>query len=195
MRANLYTKVVLTVIAIGLSVRVCNAQAPVRSSLDQEARKEAQKFFDKEFRRCGNSVFEYGNRILYSPDDPQRYLFSLSEFKGFTYQLKSEPLSEADRLNGLEWRGGWVTGSTSERIRDRKGGVWEKWEEWEPGTPLSKTPTPEPYLIRKKGQWVWLRSTTRPFGEGYGGYEEFDIGKMFTMPACDALTGATPSVP
>lgn len=116
-----------------------------------EARKEGENYWEtKVFSRCGDSH--------YTASDT-----------GMIYQLKGNLLlstipeqgmkiTEADRLNGVEWRG------TSMALPDTKGvyryTVGGKWTEWANGSPIVLGILSVP--VRKvKGKWE--------FGKAYAG--------------------------
>jgi hypothetical protein len=74
------------------------------SALDREAKEEATKYWNSLVTKCDNSFYIGDNtkkiHHLYDNDD-----YRLAELKGISTEIMSTPLSEADKLNGVEWKG------------------------------------------------------------------------------------------
>lgn len=95
-----------------------------RSSLTLEAKKQAQDAWERYFIRCGQSYFhaEPARRVLGINVSPQM----LEEFRGATVQTTSSALSQADLLNGVEWKGTSRLIVRTSRIRFGSS-AWEEW--------------------------------------------------------------------
>jgi hypothetical protein len=169
MRSDKYTKAALPVFAICLAMSV-GVDRPARSQttrpLDAEARTLALRVWEKGLVKCGDSYYTYRRgdylddrgRLMrvdeHGPREvhPNDYL-GLAEYKGISFStvaVKPEPLSYADRLNGVQWKGDVMLPSFSVyRYRDRSYGKWQPWQDWQ---------SPEKdfrglSLQKKNGQW------------------------------------------
>jgi hypothetical protein len=85
---------------------------PDRQALDSEAELQAKRFWDKTMMQCGNRSF-IGNADKEEPTG-SRYLV---EYKGLSFKLTNYPLTDADKLNGYEWKGRMT----------RKAKAWHTW--------------------------------------------------------------------
>jgi hypothetical protein len=154
--ARMKIKGIVVLIMALIAVAGC---AAVGVASDQEAAQVAKAVFDQKFKKCGESYYEgYGNIGTIGS--------SATELKGpITLTVQREALSEADRLNGFEWRGRVELRFAAYRL-----GYWLKpplmsrweWEGWRPW--------PDPAggleLFEKKGgRW---NSPKNPWGH-FGG--------------------------
>lgn len=114
-------------------------------SLDQQARLQANSFWAGKIIRCGESHFtRHGGLML--------------EFKGMNILLTADPLSQADRLNGISWRGRTQITATSSRIfssasTSQFNAGWSQWNEGI-SLPLSLIAR----LVRQNGKWDFASS-------------------------------------
>ncbi len=99
------------------------------SSVDAEARREAEKFWATQITKCGDSYYRKealikkdGHVIYYQMKDPK-------------VEVLPQPVSEADRLNGTEWKGSTAFIPVASRIwnTERKG--WSDWQKGAGGVP------------------------------------------------------------
>lgn len=105
-----------------------------------EAEAFVRKAFEKIYTKCGDSYF--GNTL------------GLREYKGVEFTVKKIDLSDADRLNGIEWKG---IVSISFKLTRSYNTLTRKWDDW--GS--SENPflsgfaaLPGPFQIeRRKGKW------------------------------------------
>lgn len=111
-----------------------------------EAKEQSQKFWDSMLVKCGDSYF--GVLTFAGEDVPsQRRLIQIKEPEVIVSEVEKE-LSQADRLNGVEFSGKtFISASASRNYND---GKWGSWSERTLATPSGTTST----TIRKvKGKW------------------------------------------
>ncbi len=83
--------------------------------LDREALKKGKNYFSGRVLKCGSRYFVMG--------------YSITELDGFKYEINSIKLTEADRRNGIEWRGS--IGFKAKLYRPlRNNSQWGGWETW-----------------------------------------------------------------
>ncbi|HEV2859473.1 MAG TPA: hypothetical protein VGX48_00545 [Pyrinomonadaceae bacterium] len=99
------------------------------SSVDAEARREAEKFWATQITKCGDSY--YRKEVLIKKDGYVIYY----QMKDPKVEVLSQPVSEADRLNGIGWKGSTAFIPKASRIwgTDKKG--WYDWEKGARGVP------------------------------------------------------------
>lgn len=109
------------------------------SGVDQEAAQVARAAFDHRYKNCGESY--YATQRSGRPD----FVDPVQELKGpIRITVRSEPLSEADRLNGVEWRGRAELQYAAYRSYSSSGfgapGFWGRWSSTPPSRddPFSK---------------------------------------------------------
>ena len=93
---------------------------------------------------CGDSCFE---------QSAERYRPGLTEYKGtnLTIQIRPKPLSEADKLNGIAWAGGFsIFGGKAMRVYNNNA-----WSPWEGGTNKDGLEMFTGWAIKKNGQWIY----------------------------------------
>jgi hypothetical protein len=123
-------------------------------SLDAEARREAEKFWATQITKCGDSyyrkeVLKKNNYVLYY------------QMKNPTVEVTSQPVSEADRLNGIEWKGSTAFRPEASRTWGTEKKAWFDWQRGPGGVPeLSHG------MKKVKGAWsvdterYWAREET-----------------------------------
>jgi hypothetical protein len=118
-----------SLILLQLSPRVCFA-----AEIDQEIEAEAQKLLPTYFTKCGDDYFSKQT----FEGNPDTYI--IGQYKELTTRIISHSLSQADSLNGIEWKGiiqftatvmrEFVHGKMFEDILSRrKPDVWSEWEQ------------------------------------------------------------------
>lgn len=130
-----------------------------RNGLDVEAEKKAQEYLERTVTRCGEGDYTkalwaerfYGNLVQ------ERALFQL---KSPSHFIKAIPLTPADELNGVEWRGTLDIRAVAHRRYDETA---RRWGEWRDGVPERTTnrEVAMPSLIgladgafyKKNGRW------------------------------------------
>jgi hypothetical protein len=81
---------------------------------------------------------------------------SLIEARSVSLKISSDPLTEADKLNQLEWRGQVNVSAAASRRKPLQPGA--AWQEWQPGLELYNGDGATTYLLEKKaGQWKIVR--------------------------------------
>jgi hypothetical protein len=69
--------------------------------LDAEAERFARDLWDKLLTKCGDSYYFYSAVVLHG-DSRQ---FTLSQYKNVSFATRPQTVSEADRMNGIQWQG------------------------------------------------------------------------------------------
>jgi hypothetical protein len=125
------------------------------SSLDSEARREAEKFWAAQVTKCGDSY--YRKEALIKKDGYVIYY----QMKDPKVEVLPQPVSEADRLNGIEWKGStaFVPGASRTWNTERK-----SWSDW--GKGAWGVPELNYGMGKAKGEWSvntkrdWTREET-----------------------------------
>ena len=150
MKPDIYTKIVLTVIASLLINSDFFAQDRKRPSLQAESQKVGMQILSHEYTACGAIYFGKSNERLI-------------EFKGGRITVVPEKVSDADRLNGVEWKG--LSRFNYSAFRWRENGVWTEWEDNRNGPCLENGSCGDDHyqaFIKKSGKWyityAWNRS-------------------------------------
>lgn len=92
------------------------------SDINEEARKEAEKFWATQITKCGDSY--YRRREI--KDNGSEYF----ELKEPIVKVAPSQITEADRLNGLEWRG---TTSLQLKVSREWDPTSHRWTPWANG--------------------------------------------------------------
>lgn len=137
-----------------------------------EAKREFEKFLrtNEKMAGCGESSF-----LAHQAGDWPK---SIYEFKNPRLQMRSLDLTEADQLNGLEFKGSGVLEAAASRevgqqAVDKKASLC--WHEWEAGT-VTKL---DFAVIRSNGKW-----NVAPNFEWAGKALTIDCGELLKIPAC-----------
>jgi hypothetical protein len=109
---------------------------PNQSPLDAEARQKGEEYWYSALTKCGASY--YGK---YEPND-----FTY-QFNDVSIELTHSQLTEASRLNGIEWSGWATLQSKTSRMRVKK----MEWDSWRNG---SSFPLPAVPIKRVNGRWL-----------------------------------------
>jgi hypothetical protein len=141
--------------------------AGVVSGLDNEALDLSRKEFSKHF-----SI--YGDSILTRPQGSEGSV-ALMQFKGIQICVKSDVLSTADQLNGLEWRGSVEIISAAERVAWPGDTTWGEWSSSNPDNPSCG-------VGLEKHNGVWSLSTAysdlQPVPCDSSGNTPIDVGAL-----------------
>jgi hypothetical protein len=97
----------------------CSPSSALLSNADAEAQEQAVKFVEAQLTRCGDSY--YGIRKVASDN-------GLYQFKNPKISVKSQELSQADKLNGIEWKGSSVFSAETWRMYSVTG-EWTPWRQ------------------------------------------------------------------
>lgn len=121
-----FAKVVLLAIAIvlcvtclvGCSGKLTPAGGATRSAIDAEAQQQAEKYWGALLTKCAGGIYGQDNR---------QAVDQIYEFRDVTIRVKSRPLSDADRMNGIEWSGDANFDSKTSRVLTA--GKWGPWRD------------------------------------------------------------------
>lgn len=115
--------------------------------------KAAEELLAQKITKCGNSH--------YTKDlDPGGYPLGLYEFKNLSIQITASPLTEADKLNGIEWKGTVILVAKATRAfkvpgmleGGKVGATKQEWLDWESGAKIDHQSV-YGSLLKKKGRW------------------------------------------
>lgn len=128
------------------------------SSAESEAQKEAEKFWATQVTKCGESY--YRKEVLPKKSD---YVL-LYEMKEPTILAQPRRLSDADRLNGVEWEGTTTFSPKSSRVWGQDPGTWYEWKKGMGNVPELSYP-----MKKAGGKWTvdtkrhWSREETSKY--------------------------------
>ncbi len=112
------------------------------SPLDQEALKVVQdEYWNRRFAICGDSYLF--NRAGFGQALYPNYVDAI-QFKDVVVKIEPDDLSDADRMNGMEWKGNVYATTKLSRWHGR--GRWYEWQSRDIYEPA--------YLQKKRGQWT-----------------------------------------
>jgi len=140
-------------------------QQPTLPPLDQEAVALAQKAFSETWTQVGDSWFVFHQwRIT----DYREYESKFIQIKGVTFRVRSAALSEADTLNGFQWKGSVVVFfriRRDYRLGESPTRQWSGWEDAKDNGELWIASYQRHYsIVKKNGQW---EVTPNRIGDGY----------------------------
>jgi hypothetical protein len=114
--------------------------------------KAAEQLLWKKVTKCGDSHYTKD----FGPGDG---LLGLYEFKGLSIKITASPLTEADKLNGIEWKGTVILVAKASRafkvpgVAEGQLFAREKvWLNWENGAKIDHQ-TVSGSLAKRKGRW------------------------------------------
>jgi hypothetical protein len=109
------------------------AQARTQDTLSDEARQVAQDYWKKRVTQCGDSFY---TRFNVQGD--------IGEYKGGAVTVSSFSLSEAEQLNGYQYRGVTTFSYKTFRVFSAK---TSRWQDWASGSPLRQV------IVKFRGSW------------------------------------------
>jgi len=116
-----------------------------KASTSSEADAQAKRYWDKEVKRCGDRYFvlarSWGGVATYT------------EYKGFSYAVVGEGLTDADKLNGYEWKGSTGAHFNSYRQFSGSGRRWSEWKDG--GSAFYNGVGSSTELSKINGQWYY----------------------------------------
>lgn len=137
---------------------------PPKPTIEEEAFQYGKSIWDRVLTNCGDSYYKYypGNGFV-----------ELKEFKKVVFVLHSKPITEADKLNGIEWQGN--VEFTYKLYRSKlPRGSWQPWENYQ--KPIIDDGID--FLIIKKTEKGWEHSFTLmaadPFGRNEVNWDKTD---------------------
>jgi hypothetical protein len=141
----------------------------------------AKGYWDKTVVRCGDTYFTARTPMTFI-GPPDRGVPNVAAFKGFSYGLQSDGLTEAGRLNGFQWRGHTWIQCTSYRLWDRNEKRWGFWLSAvrPPGALAQYVVSPVIELEKFKGRWLY--GPSGPGGPGFDPVAWQEIEKYNPQP-------------
>ena len=137
--------VVVSLVVLGALLAGCNnsragsdkaiGASTSKSGTDAEAQEQAEKYWGSLLTKCGGTIYGRDNR---------RAVDQIYEFREITIRIKSRALSDADKMNGLQWNGDAYLDSKTSRVLS--GGQWGAWRE---GSILLNSQT----MQKVNGEW------------------------------------------
>lgn len=94
---------------------------PAGSSIDAEAREEAEEFWNSQITKCDDSY--YRKQVLVKKDNYEVYY----QMKEPSVKVLPIKLTEADQLNGIEWRGTIAFQPKASRVWSSERKMWTEW--------------------------------------------------------------------
>jgi hypothetical protein len=168
MRVNTGLIVVMLLSSVTMHSRLVAAAG---SNAGVEARAEAAEVVGKVAQsNCGPDTFSKRSGLHFGEID-----ISYWQYKGFSWKLKEDPLTEADRLNGIQWHGTLDIKARVYREYSRAFGDSESWSAWRnfSGVKIQFV------LTKAHGQWdVVPEDSLEPVGN--------------EAPSCDELKAILP---
>lgn len=125
-----------------LSAALLTGSFSQTQNLYSEAQSQASKFWLQRFKRCGDSFLSKS----FIGSKPNQVFMGYREWKNLTWRVESRAITEADRLNGVEWLGySWISASA---VRDTNK-TGKNWSPWMQGVKDAG----EIKVLKKNGQW------------------------------------------
>lgn len=125
--------IVLCLVPLGCASR----SKPSQSPLDAEARHKGEEYWYAGLTKCGDSY--------YGKNEPYDFTY---QFNDVSIELSLTQLTEASRLNGVEWSGFATLRCKTSRMRVKD----LKWEPWQNG---SAYPLVNVEIKRVTGKWLF----------------------------------------
>lgn len=91
-----------------------------KSGIEAEAQQEAEKYWGSLLTKCAGAIYGKDNR---------QAVDQVYEFRDTSIRVKSRTLSDADRMNGIEWSGNAYLDSKTSRVL-----TGDKWGPWRDGS-------------------------------------------------------------
>jgi hypothetical protein len=98
------------------------ASTPETPSLDGEAAAAVRDLWEQHTTKCGDSYYSIGGGL-----EPE----TIHQYKDVSFDVRSQSLTEANRLNGIEWNG--RVAIKARLLRDNRDGVWQEWRQNQSG--------------------------------------------------------------
>lgn len=135
------------------------------SSADAEARREAEKFWATQITKCGDSYFR---KEVLKKDNYVLYY----QMKDTEILVTPNKVTEADRLNGIEWKGSTTFRPKATRVWGTEKGAWYEWKRGPGGVPELT------YGLKKvNGRWE-VNTERHRAREETSRYEPVDCSKI-----------------
>jgi hypothetical protein len=119
----------------------CSAESITpKLSPDGEAEAEAQRYWNSILAKCGDSYYARDNR---GTPGAERIIM---QFKDVTFEVNELKITEAEKLNGIEWSGWAIFNTKVSRF------YLTKWESWRNGAVF---PVNTMLMRKEKGKWIF----------------------------------------
>jgi hypothetical protein len=147
----------LTNVVFNIEKQATAAEVPATASspvvgLNKEAADKAREHFEKMWVNRGE--FWYGISGTGGADSLMPR--SLIQAKGISFMITAESLSEADKLNQVEWSGQVDVSAIASRRKPLQPSA--TWQDWQSGLELYNGDGATTYvLVKKAGQWQIVR--------------------------------------
>ena len=150
-----------------LSLLTFSCSAPAKSEIDKEAESVAQQWWERTAVKCGEGYFANAKWT----DEMSGVIFDskgLFQLKNASYTLRKsvKPLTEASRLNGVEWVGEIEVQASSHRTYYEDKKEWGGWGDGVPssGNPFASNGPPilHTFLEKSKGEWHMIEPQSKP---------------------------------
>lgn len=124
-----------------------------------EADAAAKNYLAKRMVSCGGASYEW------SLDSPRTVI----QYRDLSYKVESRGLTDADKLNGYEWRGIIHLTFSVFRVAQQTT-LGPRWSDWsDAGTLIGNHPRRDINLVKRNGQWFYdLMDLNRYEGEAVG---------------------------
>lgn len=143
-----------------LTISFCSSSCSQdgQSGVQKEAEARAKAWWDASVAKCGDA---YYTRVKWS-DLVMGQLVrkdELYQLKNASYYVKETPISEATKLNGVEWQGRIIFVATAYRKRSPDDSEWSAWLEGVPPSQSDFATMVEAHSLldkgfnKVKGQW------------------------------------------
>jgi hypothetical protein len=136
---GILTAALLVLLSAACSTRLGSTDSP----LDVEAKGEAEKFWATQITKCGD--FHYRKQILPEKDNYVLYF----QMRNAGVVVSPNKVTEADRLNGIEWKGETSFRPEASRVWGTEKGAWY---EWKPG--MGNVPDLSYGMRKVNGKWA-----------------------------------------
>jgi hypothetical protein len=138
------------------------------ASLEREAQEFFSQAIESIFSKCGDSSF-----TKWYPSGFKSPSYIIVQFEALKTSLRPEPLTAADTLEGIDWKGVAVLRSTARRQYPAGAFTENKWGEW------LKQRRNDPVMVIFKQRGQWRLSVPTPFTSyGLNAFERIDCAEV-----------------
>ena len=156
MKRAVYTATILSPLLLFAVLLSCS---PAESALSSEAERKGQEYFDRALAKCGDGHYTV---VRWSDVDTINSRINkhetLLQLRDPVASVKEEPLTQADELNGIEWKG-WIVFTVA--AHKERHDFQKSWSDWSNGVPRylpvvafsGSKPMLDTQLRKQNGQW------------------------------------------
>lgn len=150
-----------------LNLLSCSASNNGNTALDAEADRKGQEYLARTVVKCGEDYYAKAHWLdIFRGDAIQMAALYQLKTPVAIVEKDESPITEADRLNGIEWRGKIVVVAIAHRYRYSSMNVWSGWNDMSPyngsTNPLFSGAPLDSALYKKNGQWNIDEVSTDP---------------------------------